>query len=81
MNEGFVVRIMFVVQKLCNAKEVCNRALTYQPALARKSGESILVFGSKIDIYSVNKNFCLPPAVKIVRSKNVANDLNINLAL
>ena len=41
---------MFIVQKFCNAKEVCNRGLTYQPALARKSGESILEFGSKIDI-------------------------------
>ena len=44
---------MFIVQKFFNAKEVCNRGLTYQPALARKSGESILVFWSKIDIDSV----------------------------
>ena len=50
LNEWGVCRFMFIVQKFCNAKEVCNRGLTYQPALARKSGESILEFGSKIDI-------------------------------
>ena len=52
--------------------------MTYEPALARKSGESILAFWPKTDMNnkSVNKDVYL----KMVSPKNVANYLKINLA-
>jgi len=49
------------------AKEVCNRAVIYQRALARNSGESILAFWSKTGMDLVNKKFCLAPDVKMVK--------------
>ena len=61
-------------------KEVCNRALTYQVAQARKPRGQILPFCSKTDMDSVNKNFRLAPNLKMVRPKKVASDLKINLA-
>ena len=42
------------------AKEVCNRSMTYQPALARNPRELILAFLFKTDMYSVNKIFLAP---------------------
>ena len=36
------------------AKEVCNRSVYYQPALARNPRESILAFLFKTDMDSVN---------------------------
>ena len=52
------------------SKEVCNRAVTYQPALARNSRAQILAFWSKkTDMDSVNETFCFAPVVKMIRPK------------
>ena len=58
-------------------KEVCNRTVIYQPALARKSEGSIIALWSKNDMDSVNKNFCLAPDVRTVRPENEENYLNL----
>ena len=50
-------------------KEVCNRAVTYQPALAKKSGEPILAIWLKTEVDSVNKILCLTSDVTMVRQK------------
>ena len=63
---------------LCNA--ISKFVIEVWPISQLLSWESILAFGSKIDIYSVKKHlYYTKTSVKIVGPKNVANDLNINL--
>ena len=54
------------------SKEIFNRAVNYQPDLARKSGDLNLAFWSTNGMDSGNeKNFCLAPDVKRVKPKNL----------
>jgi hypothetical protein len=57
-------------------KEVCNRAMTYQPALVRNCGVSIVAFLSKNDMDSVKK-YLFGTSLD---QKNVVKNLEINLA-
>ena len=58
---------MYHIPNVACAKEVCNRAVTYQPALARKSRKSILALWSKTELDPV-KSFCLAPDVKVFKT-------------
>ena len=56
----------YFLTEVRQTKEVCNKAVTYEPALARKSGESILAFWPKTDMNnkSVNKDVYLKTLVQ-----------------